>query len=79
MTVEELQEQILELQGQITTLTEERDASRTEATNLTDAITRLREINQQLFIRATQDVNSNNASEEEEEPTLEDVYKEIEW
>lgn len=79
MTVEELQEQILELQGQITTLTEERDTSRTEATNLTDEVTRLREINQQLFIRATQDMNSNNTSEEEEEPTLEDVYKEIKW
>lgn len=66
MTIEQAQERILELEGQITELTNERDSLSQNNENLNRDLEAARTLNQRLFERVT----TQESSPEEEEETV---------
>lgn len=80
MTIEEAQEQIVNLQGTITELTNERDTLRTNNENLTADLNRVRELNQRYFERLSQQFvppGSGPQNEEQTAPSCEDFARSL--
>lgn len=80
MTLEEAQEQIVNLNEQLTEITNERDTLRANNENLTADLNRVRELNQRYFERLSQQFvppGSNSANEEPNEPTCEDFARSL--
>ena len=80
MTLEEAQEQIVNLNEQLTEITNERDTLRTNNENLTADLNRLRELHQRYFERLSQQFvppGSNSGNEEQHEPTCEDFARSL--
>ena len=75
MTIEEAQEKILELQGQVTELTNERDTLSQNNKTLADDLEKVRTLNQKYFNQlSAQDTGEGGGKddEEEESQTLEE-------
>ena len=80
MTLEEAQEQIVNLNEQLTETTNERDTLRKNNENLTADLNRVRELNQRYFERLSQQFvppGSNSVNEEPPEPTCEDFARSL--
>ena len=80
MTLEEAQEQIINLNEQLTEITNERDALRANNENLTADLNRVRELNQRYFKRLSQQFvppGSNSVNEEPTAPSCEDFARKL--
>lgn len=80
MTLEEAQEQIVNLQQQLTEITNERDTLRSNNENLTADLNRVRELNQRYFERLSQQFvqpGSDTQNEEPPAPTCEDFARSL--
>ena len=80
MTLEEAQEKILELQGQVTELTNERDALTADKKDLAENLEKVRSLNQKYFnqLSAQYAPKEEEAEEEVEVEAEEDASKEAE-
>ena len=75
MTIEEAQEKILELQGQVTELTNERDTLSQNNKTLADDLEKVRTLNQKYFNQLSAQYTGEGGGkddEEEESQTLEE-------
>ena len=77
MTLEEAQEQILELQDQVTALTGERDTLSQVNTALTEKVEELRTLNQKLFLRTQAGTAEEPKNEEPAPASCEEFAKTI--
>ena len=68
MTLEEAQEQIVNLQGQLTEITNERDTLKTTNENLNKDLNRVRELNQRYFEKLSQQYNPPGADPKDDDP-----------
>lgn len=76
-TIEELQQQNLDLQAQVEELTAARDALQGEKDTLSADLERARELNQTLYLRVTSKKDDEEEEEEPERPSLEEYAKNI--
>ena len=77
MTIEEAQEQIVNLQNSLTEVTNERDTLKTNNQNLTNDLTRVRELNQRYFekLSAQYVPPGGDPGNDREEPTCEEFAR----
>ena len=75
MTLEEAQAEILRLQEENTRLTNERDALTTNNTNLTEELSKVRQLNQTYFNKLSAQYSEQAGEKDEEAPTCEDFAK----
>lgn len=77
MTLEEAQEQIVNLQNSLTELTNERDTLKSNIQKLTNDLTRVRELNQRYFekLSAQYVPTGGDPSNDHEEPTCEEFAR----
>ena len=80
MTIEEAQEQIVNLQQQITEITNERDTLRANNENLTADLNRVRELNQRYFEKLSAQYvppGGDTGKNDREEPTCEEFARNL--
>ena len=78
MTLEEAQERILDLEGQVETLTTERDKLSSDNTELAKNLENARTLNQKLFDRVRADTSTEASTDDEDDaPTCEEFAKTI--
>ena len=78
MTLEEAQERILELEGQLETVTTERDKLSEDNKDLTSNLEKARTLNQKLFDRVSvQSTEEASTDDEDDAPTCEELAKSI--
>lgn len=79
MTVEEMQERILELEEQNQTLTQEKEKLSDDNKTLTEDIQRVRAVNQKYFEKLSMQENPETKEDEEEPevPTCEEFAMEL--
>lgn len=78
MTLEEAQEQIVNLQNSLTEVTNERDTLKTNNQNLTNDLTRVRELNQRYFEKLSAQYvppGGDTGNDDHEEPTCEEFAR----
>lgn len=78
MTLEEAQEQIVNLQNSLTEVTNERDTLKTNNQNLTNDLTRVRELNQRYFEKLSAQYvppGGDTGNDGHEEPTCEEFAR----
>ena len=76
VTLEEAQERILELEGQVTELTNERDTLSNDNKTLADDLEKVRTLNQKYFgMLSQQEAKPDEPEDDEDEQTLEDFAK----
>ena len=78
MTLEEAQEQIVNLQNSLTEVTNERDTLKANNQKLTDDLTRVRELNQRYFEKLSAQYvppGGDTGSDDHEEPTCEEFAR----
>ena len=78
MTLEEAQEQIVNLQNSFTEVTNERDTLKANNQNLTNDLTRVRELNQRYFEKLSAQYvppGGDPKDDHEPEPTCEEFAK----
>ena len=77
MTLEEAQEQIVNLQNSLTEVTNERDTLKANNQNLTNDLTRVRELNQRYFekLSAQYVPPGGDPDDDHEEPTCEEFAR----
>lgn len=78
MTLEEAQEQIVNLQNSLTEVTNERDTLKANNQNLTNDLTRVRELNQRYFEKLSAQYvppGGDTGSDDHEEPTCEEFAR----
>lgn len=78
MTLEEAQEQIVNLQNSLTEVTNERDTLKANNQNLTNDLTRVRELNQRYFEKLSAQYvppGGDNGNDDHEEPTCEEFAR----
>ena len=78
MTLEEAQEQIVNLQNSLTEVTNERDTLKANNQNLTSDLTRVRELNQRYFEKLSAQYvppGGDTGNDDHEEPTCEEFAR----
>lgn len=78
MTLEEAQEQIVNLQNSLTEVTNERDTLKANNQNLTNDLTRVRELNQRYFEKLSAQYappGGDTGNDDHEEPTCEEFAR----
>lgn len=78
MTLEEAQEQIVNLQNSLTEVTNERDTLKTNNQNLTNDLARVRELNQRYFEKLSAQYvppGGDTGNDDHEEPTCEEFAR----
>ena len=78
MTLEEAQEQIVNLQNSLTEVTNERDTLKANNQKLTDDLTRVRELNQRYFEKLSAQYvppGGDAGNDDHEEPTCEEFAR----
>ena len=78
MTLEEAQEQIVNLQNSLTEVTNERDTLKANNQNLTNDLTRVRELNQRYFEKLSAQYvppGGEPGKDDHEEPTCEEFAR----
>ena len=80
MTLEEAQEQIVNLQNSLTEVTNERDTLKVNNQNLTNDLTRVRELNQRYFEKLSAQYvppGGDTGNDDHEEPTCEEFARNL--
>lgn len=78
MTLEEAQEQIVNLQNSLTEVTNERDTLKANNQSLTNDLTRVRELNQRYFEKLSAQYvppGGDTGNDDHEEPTCEEFAR----
>lgn len=78
MTIEEAQEQIVNLQNSVTELTNERDTLKSNNQKLNEDLTRVRELNQRYFEKLSAQYvppGGDPGNDDHEEPTCEEFAR----